>query len=172
MAGNRFFFFVLCVYFGFLSNQIVFFFVFFFTFQNSYFKGLLSLTVVNSNRPSFFQLVTMIDLYTFRSAAVYLYFSSYSGKHFTDKTTERSNTRSRFVFRRITLFFSCLVIATVLRWFAFAVYQCVFPLNERAKNFWFLFDIIDIKADYYNRWLTILYIYCHSSLFFRHPPSV
>lgn len=138
------------------------FFFCFFTLQNSYFEGLLSLTVVNSNRPSFFQLVTMIDLhFDHRRTYTYTYFSSYSGKHFADKTTERSkkNTRSQSVFRRITLFFFLfIVIATVQRWFAFAVYQCVFLLNERAKNFWFLFGIIDIKANYYNRRLTIPYI--------------
>lgn len=105
MAGNRFFF--RCVrLFRFPVKSH--FFCCFFTLQNSYFEGLLSLTVVNSNRPSFFQLVTMIDLhFDHRRTYTYTYFSSYSGKHFVDKTTERSkkNTRSQSVFRRITLFF-------------------------------------------------------------------
>lgn len=70
MAGNWFFFYSFCAFIS-VSCQIT---LVFFTLQNSYFKGLLSLTVVNSNRPSFFQLVIMIDLhFDRRTYSIYTY---------------------------------------------------------------------------------------------------
>jgi len=99
-GGKSDFFFVLCVYFGFLSNHIVFF-----SIKTVILRGCCHWQSVNSNHPSFFQLVTMLDLH-FDRQRTFIFFSHYSGKYFMDKNTEHSNTRSfHFVFRCIKLLF-------------------------------------------------------------------
>lgn len=81
MAGNRFFF-VLCVYFGFLSNHIVFF----YAPPKQLCQGVVVFDGREFKSPIVFP-ISYHDRFTFQSADVlYLYcFSSYSGKHFTDK---------------------------------------------------------------------------------------
>jgi len=81
------------------------FFYFFCSIKTVISRGCYHLQSVNSNHPSFFQLVTMIDLH-FDQRRTFIFFSHYSGKYFTDKNIEQSNTRSsHFVFRCIKLLF-------------------------------------------------------------------
>jgi hypothetical protein len=93
---------------------------FFCSLQNSYFKGLLSLTIMISNQPSFFQLVSIMDRFTFWSASTNVNF--FSWKTFYELNKIIQGRIILFSRQRFTFFFphshcvccSCTVICIIV----------------------------------------------------------
>lgn len=103
--------------------------------ENSYVKGLSSLTVAISNSPSFYQLFPMIDLHFDRADTSVYFFSP--EKHFTDRT-KRHKVVLYFPSYDCLFFFLFLVALpshpTVIR---ISVYLRAFPFERKGKELLF-----------------------------------